>query len=444
MPSCRWPAGRLRLGKRPPARSASGTRRSWPILSRRAGIDRELPLAEWKPKAREQLLHGDGKSFSGLLTMLEQEYATATDPAKQAAAGSVSRRAWPARPAAVRGCGPKPGRAAWTAKRFTRSPRCRSSKAKVWFAALEFADDDQPIAPAAGRARSPSGSIFWTRSALEYLTLDRPADTLSGGELQRVRLATGIGSGLVGVCYVLDEPSIGLHPRDNQRLIDALRNLAAAGQHRAGGRTRRGHDARGRSADRRRARRRPARRPDRRPGHAGRGGRRSAVDHRPLSVRRAADSRADAPAAGSPRRDRSRSKASRPTTSKTSTLRIPLGVLVCVTGVSGSGKSSLINETLARALARRLGGVGAQAGPASQPARREPDRQADRNRSIADRPHAAQQSGHVHRRVRRDPQGVCRHARSPAARLSHRAGSASTSKADAARNARGRGCGRSR
>jgi len=64
---------------------------------------------------------------------------------------------------------------------------------------------------------------------LGYLTLDRPADTLSGGELQRVRLATGLGSGLVGVCYVLDEPSIGLHPRDNHRLIDALRNLQARG-----------------------------------------------------------------------------------------------------------------------------------------------------------------------------------------------------------------------
>ena len=62
---------------------------------------------------------------------------------------------------------------------------------------------------------------------VEYLTLDRPADTLSGGELQRVRLATGIGSGLVGVCYMLDEPSIGLHQRDNQRLIDALRNSSS-------------------------------------------------------------------------------------------------------------------------------------------------------------------------------------------------------------------------
>src|SRR5690606_19238428 len=68
---------------------------------------------------------------------------------------------------------------------------------------------------------------FLDKVGVQYLSLDRPADTLSGGELQRVRLATGIGSGLVGVCYVLDEPSIGLHPRDNERLIEALRELQA-------------------------------------------------------------------------------------------------------------------------------------------------------------------------------------------------------------------------
>ena len=60
---------------------------------------------------------------------------------------------------------------------------------------------------------------------LDYLSLDRPAATLSGGEAQRIRLATQIGSGLVGVLYVLDEPSIGLHQRDNRRLIDTLTRL---------------------------------------------------------------------------------------------------------------------------------------------------------------------------------------------------------------------------
>ena len=70
---------------------------------------------------------------------------------------------------------------------------------------------------------------FLDRVGLGYLTLDRPAGSLSGGELQRVRLAAGLGSGLVGVCYVLDEPSIGLHSRDNQRLIEALGDLQARG-----------------------------------------------------------------------------------------------------------------------------------------------------------------------------------------------------------------------
>jgi excinuclease ABC subunit A len=70
---------------------------------------------------------------------------------------------------------------------------------------------------------------FLVQVGVGYLSLDRSADTLSGGELQRVRLATCIGSGLVGVCYVLDEPSIGLHPRDNDQLIQSLRDLQTRG-----------------------------------------------------------------------------------------------------------------------------------------------------------------------------------------------------------------------
>ena len=64
---------------------------------------------------------------------------------------------------------------------------------------------------------------------LDYLSLARPAATLSGGEAQRIRLATQIGSGLVGVLYVLDEPSIGLHQRDNRRLIETLTHLRDLG-----------------------------------------------------------------------------------------------------------------------------------------------------------------------------------------------------------------------
>ena len=70
---------------------------------------------------------------------------------------------------------------------------------------------------------------FLANVGLEYLTLDRTAPTLSGGESQRIRLAGQIGCGLVGVLYILDEPSIGLHPRDNDRLLDTLTQLRDMG-----------------------------------------------------------------------------------------------------------------------------------------------------------------------------------------------------------------------
>jgi excinuclease ABC subunit A len=70
---------------------------------------------------------------------------------------------------------------------------------------------------------------FLSNVGLSYLTIDRPAKTLSGGELQRIRLASQIGSGLSGVLYVLDEPSIGLHPRDVSALINSLKNLKSIG-----------------------------------------------------------------------------------------------------------------------------------------------------------------------------------------------------------------------
>ena len=70
---------------------------------------------------------------------------------------------------------------------------------------------------------------FLINVGLDYLTLDRPAMTLSGGEAQRIRLATQIGAGLTGVLYVLDEPSIGLHQRDNDRLLETLKSLRDLG-----------------------------------------------------------------------------------------------------------------------------------------------------------------------------------------------------------------------
>ena len=79
---------------------------------------------------------------------------------------------------------------------------------------------------------------FLVDVGLDYLTLDRSADTLSGGETQRIRLASQVGSGLTGVMYILDEPSIGLHQRDNERLLGTLRAAAGSGQHGHRGRAR--------------------------------------------------------------------------------------------------------------------------------------------------------------------------------------------------------------
>ena len=78
---------------------------------------------------------------------------------------------------------------------------------------------------------------FLVNVGLDYLTLHRSAGSLSGGEAQRIRLATQVGSRLVGVLYVLDEPSIGLHPRDNDRLLTTLKGSARPGQYRPGGGT---------------------------------------------------------------------------------------------------------------------------------------------------------------------------------------------------------------
>ena len=103
---------------------------------------------------------------------------------------------------------------------------------------------------------------------LDYLSFNRRSGTLSGGESQRIRLSTQIGSGLMGMLYVLDEPSIGLHPKDNVKMIATLERLRDIGNTRRRGRARRGHHPRRRSPRRDGTRSRRPRRPRRRAGHA--------------------------------------------------------------------------------------------------------------------------------------------------------------------------------
>ena len=143
-----------------------------------------------------------------------------------------------------RGCGPKPRACAFDGLAIHEVTALTVERAAAFFAELEFAARPAAIAePLVTRDRQ-RGSIFCDKwGSTISRSIARPIRSRAAS-CSAVRLATGIGSGLVGVCYVLDEPSIGLHPRDNERLIDALRELAAARQHGAGRRARRSDDAR--------------------------------------------------------------------------------------------------------------------------------------------------------------------------------------------------------
>lgn len=193
---------------------------------------------------------------------------------------------------------------------------------------------------------------FLINVGLDYLTIDRTAGTLSGGEAERIRLATQIGTSLVGVLYILDEPSIGLHQRDNCRLLDTIRALRDLGntvlvvEH---------DEATIRSADYV---------VDLGPG-AGRQGGRVVFAGKPENIINCEDSLTGQYLAGSlkipvPERRRTpKGKFIRIIGAREHNLRdidvaIPIGVFNCITGVSGSGKSTLVDETLYRALTNKL------------------------------------------------------------------------------------------
>jgi excinuclease ABC subunit A len=203
---------------------------------------------------------------------------------------------------------------------------------------------------------------FLADVGLGYLTLDRSAETLSGGEAQRIRLASQIGSGLVGVMYILDEPSIGLHHRDNGRLLETLINLRDLGntvivvEHDSEAILAADHVV------------------DLGPGAGVHGGR-IVAEGPPESIKAAAESLTGQYLSGKRRIPLPLTRCT-PDPDKLfkvfgasgNNLRqvdveIPVGLLTCVTGVSGSGKSTLINDTVYRLAAKQVNGSGTDPAP---------------------------------------------------------------------------------
>jgi excinuclease ABC subunit A len=194
---------------------------------------------------------------------------------------------------------------------------------------------------------------FLSDVGLDYLSLNRSAETLSGGEAQRIRLASQIGSGLVGVMYILDEPSIGLHQRDNQRLLGTLLHLRDIGntvivvEHDREAILSADHVV------------------DLGPGAGVHGGKVVAAgapdtimqDAQSLTGQYLSGRRAIAVPGKRCRADANRQlgiKGAQGNNLKNIDVSIPLGLMTCVTGVSGSGKSTLINDTLYKAVAESL------------------------------------------------------------------------------------------
>ncbi|MDP2872292.1 MAG: excinuclease ABC subunit UvrA [Bacillota bacterium] len=353
----------------------------WPQLleavAAHFGFSTEVPVGELTEEQRHILLFGAPKArvrfryenpwgrvrvhetvFEGVVHNLTRRYKeTTSEGARLEIEEFMSSRPCPA----CKGARLRPEALAVTVadRSISEVTALSVQEALQFFSGLELSERDETI------ARQVIKEIlerlgFMANVGLDYLTLDRPAGTLAGGEAQRIRLATQVGSSLMGVLYILDEPSIGLHQRDNQRLLATLKRLRdlgntvivvehdeetilsadhiidigpGAGEH--GGRL----VASGTVAEvigcpesitgqylcgARRIPMRAARRP---------------LGEKALTVRGAAEHNL-----------------------KDVDVSIPLNMFVCVTGVSGSGKSTLVNDIIYRRLAAELNGARSRPG----------------------------------------------------------------------------------
>ncbi|HEV2233536.1 MAG TPA: excinuclease ABC subunit UvrA [Terriglobia bacterium] len=351
-----WSRPLLEGGLGPGAGSGS-MQRSLERAAEQFKLDLKTPFNKFPRKAQNLLLYGKGPegsrsapSFRGIIPLLDAWYSEST---------SESYRDWFGQYMSAVTC-----------------PQCHGKRLKpeslaATVAGLSIADfTAQPI----GRARAIAKKIelnareeilarrilsevserlkFLRDVGLEYLSLDRSAATLSSGESQRIRLATQIGSKLRGVLYVLDEPSIGLHPRDNERLLQTLEHLRDLGntvlvvEHDEETIRRANYVI------------------DLGPG-AGKQGGHLVASGTPAGVAESANSLTGRYLSGqlsipvpatrrAPKRKFLQVLGAGAHNLKNIDIRIPLGVITVVTGVSGSGKSTLVNDILYRAIARKI------------------------------------------------------------------------------------------
>jgi excinuclease ABC subunit A len=342
-------------------------------LAKHAGFDIEKPFENLTKKAQDLVLMGSGDTniafeylnergklsvrqhpFEGIVANFERRYRETE---------SMAVREELSRYQNVRSCPDCNGTRLRREARFVKVGDGKQSRgifeisalplkeAKEYFEALELKGAKREIADKIVKEIS-SRLAFLNDVGLDYLSLERSADTLSGGEAQRIRLASQIGSGLTGVMYVLDEPSIGLHQRDNDRLIRTLKHLRDLGnsvlvvEH---------------DEDMIRASDYVI---DIGPGAGVHGGRVVAqgtpaeVEANPNSLTGAylaGRERIEVPEKRIPVGDRFlKIIGATGNNLQSVNAEIPVGLLTCVTGVSGSGKSTLINDTLHHAVAHHI------------------------------------------------------------------------------------------
>jgi len=326
---------------------------------RKVGIDKSVPFERIPAEHRRILLYGTtaaderkyGVAFEGVIPNLNRRWQNTTSEYVKARLHSYLSEQ------PCRKCGGSRLRPEATAvkvggKSINELASLSIEKAQKFFAGLKL-DKEKSIIAAQILKEIKARLKFMVDVGLGYLTLERMSSTLAGGEAQRIRLATQVGSGLVGVCYVLDEPTIGLHKRDNDRLLGILQRLSRLGntvivvEH---------DEDIIRSADHV---------IDIGPAAGAHGGQvvvqGTVQDVEACKTSLTGDYLSGRKSIPLPVKRRRFSlsrcievKGAAENNLKNIDVKFPLGVFTCVTGVSGSGKSTLVSHILLRALKRRL------------------------------------------------------------------------------------------